>query len=158
MNYLFISISYWLHALATIVFVGHFLLFSIIYLPILSKMELAGGIGEALSSISKRSRGWLYSSLGVFLVTGIFLMIVDPAYKGVGNFSNPWTIMMLVKHILVLVMIGLGFWFNAIQRVGPLMSSNTGARPAFERFRWYSNVMSICGVLVLLLTAFSQAQ
>jgi hypothetical protein len=38
------------------------------------------------------------------------------------------------------------------------MSSNTGATQAIARFRQYSNLMAITGVLVLLLTAISQAQ
>lgn len=65
---------------------------------------------------------------------------------------------MLVKHILILAMIAMGFWFNGILRVGPLMSSNTGSTQAIARFRQYSNLMAIAGVLVLLLTAISQAQ
>jgi hypothetical protein len=55
-------------------------------------------------------------------------------------------------------MIGMGFWFNAILRVGPLMSSNTGAEQALVRFRQYSNLMAITGILVLLLTAIAQIQ
>jgi len=158
MTYILVSISYWLHVLATVLFIGHYLLLSLIYLPVLSIMDLSAGIGTALSEISKRSRGWMYASLAVFIVTGIYLMIVNPSYMGVGNFSNPWAILMLVKHLIIVVMIGMGFWFNAIQRVGPLMSSNTGAQHAFEQFRWYSNAMAICGVGVLLLTALAQVQ
>jgi hypothetical protein len=40
-------------------------------------------------------------------------------------------------------MIAMGFWFNAILRVGPLMSSNTGVAQAISRFRWYSNAMAL---------------
>jgi putative copper export protein len=94
----------------------------------------------------------------VFFVTGIHLMLIDPNYLGIGNFSNPWAMLMLVKHILILVMIGMGFWFNAIQRVGPAMRSNTRAAEAVGQFRRYSNAMAVCGVVVLLLTALSQAQ
>ena len=74
------------------------------------------------------------------------------------DFGNLWGILMLVKHLLVLGMIAVGFWFNAILRVGPLMSSNTGAVLAMARFRWYSNAMAISGVLVLLLTALAQVK
>jgi uncharacterized membrane protein len=158
MSHLLVSISSWLHALATVIFIGHYLLLSLIYLPVLSKMDLSAGIGTALSAISKRSRSWMYASLAVFIITGIYLMIVNPSYLGVGNFSNPWAVLMLVKHLIIVVMIGMGFWFNAIQRVGPLMSSNTGALQALGRFRWYSNAMAICGVLVLFLTALAQVQ
>lgn len=149
MSQLFISLSTWLHAIATVVFIGHYVLLAGIYLPVLSKNA------SALSEISKLSRPWMYASLVIFMITGIYLMIVDPNYLGVGNFGNLWAVMMLVKHILIVGMIGMGFWFNAVMRVGPMMSSNNPEQ-AVLRFRNYVNLMAICGVLVLLLTAISQ--
>jgi uncharacterized membrane protein len=151
MSQILISLSVWLHALATVVFVGHYLLLAVIYLPALSKN------GPALSEISKRSRYWMYASLVIFMVTGIYLMFIDPNYLGIGNFNNFWAVMMLVKHILIVAMIALGFWYNAILRVGPLMLSNN-TEQAILRFRNYVNAMAICGVLVLLLTALAQAE
>lgn len=147
------ALSFWLHSLATVVFIGHYLLLSLIYLPALSGAE-----GRWLSEISRRSRTWLYLSMLVFVITGVYLTFVDPNYRGIGNFSNPWAILMLVKHLLLVGMVGLGFWFNALLRVGPLMGSNTGAAQAQARFRQYSSLMAIAGALVLLLTAISQVQ
>lgn len=100
----------------------------------------------------------MYAALLVFMVTGIHLMLVDPNYLGVGNFSNPWCILMLIKHILIVGMVSAGFWFNAILRVGPMLSSNTGLPQAFNRFRFYVHGMAVTGTLVLLLTAFSQVK
>lgn len=151
MTQLLISLSYWLHAVATVIFIGQFVLLAGIYIPALSKN------GPALSEISKRSRPWMYASLIVFMVTGIYLMLVDPNYMGIGNFGNFWAVMMLVKHILIVAMIGMGFWYNAILRVGPLMSSNNPEQ-AIVRFRKYINAMAVCGVLVLLLTALAQVE
>jgi uncharacterized membrane protein len=151
MSQLLISISTWLHALATVVFIGHFVLLAGIYIPVLSKN------GTALSEISKRSRPWLYASLIIFAITGTYLMVVDSDYLGFMDFSNFWGIVMLLKHILVLLMIGLGSWFNAILRVGPMMSSNNPEH-AIARFRSYVNIMAICGVLVLLFTALAQME
>ena len=145
----------WLHAIATVVFIGHFLLLSGIYLPAFRK-QAAEVAGPILSDISKRSRPWMYASLLIFMVTGIYLMIVDSNYRGVGDFGNLWAVLMLVKHILILAMIGMGGFYNAILRVGPMMSSNHGAEAAITRFSLYSRWMAICGVLVLLLTAFAQ--
>ncbi len=65
---------------------------------------------------------------------------------------------MLFKHILILGMIVMGFWYNAILRVGPLMSSNTGVDRAIARFGLYSKLMAISGVLVLLLTSIAQVK
>ena len=148
-----IALSVWLHALGTVILIGHYLLLSIIYLPVLEK-----GGGMFLSQISKRSRPWMYGSLVIFMVTGIYLMFADPNYLGVGDFGNFWSIMMLVKHLLVVGMIGLGFWFNAFLRVGPMMASNNSAELGMRRFRTYSRLMAISGVLVLLLTALAQVE
>jgi uncharacterized membrane protein len=155
MNQLLLATSTTLHALAMIIFIGHYLLMSLIYLPALSNMDTGP---KALGEMSRRSRKWLYGSILVFFVTGVHLMLVDPNYLGIGNFSNSWALLMLVKHILILVMIGLGFWFNMLQRVGPAMRSNSGAAQGVAKFRQYSNSMAICGVLVLALTALSQVQ
>jgi uncharacterized membrane protein len=155
MTQLLIATSTTLHALAMIVFIGHYLLLSLIYLPALSTMDSAG---KALGEMSRRSRPWMYGSILVFVITGVHLMLVDPNYMGIGNFSNPWAMLMLIKHVLVVVMIGLGFWFNAIQRVGPAMRSNSGAAQGVTKFRQYCTAMAVCGVLVLALTALSQAQ
>jgi uncharacterized membrane protein len=154
MTQIFIALSYWLHAVATVIFVGHYVLLALIYLPVLSKTEN----GTALSEISKQSRSWMYASLLVFIITGIYLMIVDSNYLGFADFGNFWGIVMLVKHVLIIGMIVMGFWFNAILRVGPLMSSNTGVAQAISRFRWHVNTMAVSGVLILLLTALAQVE
>jgi uncharacterized membrane protein len=151
-------LSFWLHALGTVILIGHYLLLSLIYLPVFEKNQKEPLSGTILSEISKRSRVWMYVSLLVFAVTGIYLMLVDSYYLGIGNFGNFWSGLMLAKHILILGMLGMGFWYNGLMRVGPLLSSNSGAPQAFTRFRQYSNLMAITGALVLLLTAISQAQ
>ena len=154
MTQILIALSTWLHAMATVIFIGYYVLLALIFLPVLSKAEN----GTALSEMSKRSRSWMYVSLLIFIITGIYLMIADPNYLGFADFGNFWGIVMLVKHILIVGMIAMGFWFNAILRVGPLMSSNTGVAQAISRFRWHVNAMAISGVLVLLLTALAQVE
>jgi uncharacterized membrane protein len=155
MSQILFSLSTWFHAIATIIMIGHYLLLSLIYIPVLAE-DNAGG--KILSAISKRSRVWMYLSLGVFAVTGVYLTVVDSNYLGIGNFGNLWGILMLVKHVLILGMIVAGFWFNAILRVGPLMSANTGVDQSIVRFGLYSKLMAVLGILVLLLTAIAQIQ
>ena len=153
MSQILTALSMWIHAMATVVFIGHYLLLSLIYLPAMANENRA-----ILSEISKRSRAWLYLALLMFIITGIYMTLTNPNYRGVANFSNPWGILMLVKHVLILGMIIMGFWFNAILRVGPMMSSNNGAVQAANRFRLYTNLMTLSGVVVLLLTALAQVQ
>jgi uncharacterized membrane protein len=153
MTQILVALSVWLHALATVIFIGHYLLLSTIYLPVLEKSG-----GTFLSEISKRSRPWLYASLLVFMLTGTYLMLIDTGYLGFMNFGNFWGIVMLLKHVLIAGMIGLGFWYNAFLRVGPMMASNNSAELGIRRFRLYSILMAISGILVLLLTALAQIQ
>lgn len=148
-----IVISIWLHNIGTIVLIGHYLLLSLLYIPVL-KNEKA----TILSEISNRSRPWLYVSLFIFALTGTYLTFADPNYLGFANFGNAWGILMLIKHLLIVGMIAMGFWFNAILRVGPMMRSNNGAEQAMRRFRLYANLMAISGMLVLLLTALAQVE
>jgi uncharacterized membrane protein len=156
MTQILTALSFWLHAIATIVLIGHYLLLTLIYLPVFAKNQADPAGGKILSEISKRSKVFLYASLGVFFITGICLMFVDPNYQGIGKFGNLWSILMLVKHILVLGMLGMGFWYNAVLRVGPQMISKTGSAQAFVRFQQYSILMALAGVLILFLTAISQ--
>lgn len=153
MSSILIAISIWLHNIGTIVLIGHYLLLSLLYIPAL-KNEKA----TILSEISKRSRLWMYVSLLIFAVTGTYLTFADPNYLGFAKFGNVWGILMLIKHLLILGMIAMGFWFNTILRVGPMMRSNNGAEQAMLRFRLYANLMAISGVLVLLLTALAQLE
>jgi len=153
MTQILIALSIWLHAMGTVILIGHYLLLSVIYLPVLEKDG-----GTFLSQISKRSRPWMYASLLIFMVTGIYLMFADPNYLGVGDFGNFWSVMMLVKHLIIVIMIALGFWYNAFLRVGPMMASNNNAEIGIRRFRMYSKLMAISGVLVLLLTALAQVE
>ena len=153
MSSILIAISIWLHNMGTIVLVGHYLLLSLLYIPLLTNEK-----ATILSEISKRSRLWMYVSLLIFAVTGTYLTFADPNYLGFANFGNVWGILMLIKHLLILGMIAMGFWFNAILRVGPMLRSNNGAEQAMLRFRLYANLMAISGILVLLLTALAQVE
>ena len=157
MSQILMALSYWLHSLATVVFIGYFLLQALFYYPVLANTRSIPQGGLALSQVSKRSRYWMYTALLVFILTGVILMLLDPAYLGLGNFGNGWSILMLVKHLLILGMVGLGFWNNFIVRIGPMMDKNPIPEDLLSRYRNYILWMSVLGVLVLLLTAISQS-
>jgi uncharacterized membrane protein len=143
-----------LHALASVIFVGYYLLLTLIYLPALAGPE--AGSGAALGAVSQRGRPWLYAAIIVFALTGIYLTLVDASYLGIGQFSNPWAVLMLVKHILILAMLAIGFWSNFIQRVGQNLRSYPSDVQKMVNFRRYCLTMTVCGVLVVILTAVAQ--
>jgi len=157
MSQFLVALSTLLHNLATVVFIGYYIVLALICMPaILESPENARG--ALITAISRHSRTWLYAALVLFALSGAYLTLVDSNYLGLANFGNAWGILMLVKHLLVLGMVAVGFWFNSVLRVGPLASSSTGAAQAMAGFRTYVNWMALIGVAVLLLTAIAQIQ
>src|SRR5262249_12658819 len=65
MSQISIALAVWLHALAIVVFIGHYVLLSLIYLPVMAQDN-----GTILSQISRRSRSWQYLALLIFIITG----------------------------------------------------------------------------------------
>ena len=151
---LWISLSVWMYAIATAVFIGHFVLLAVVYLPAFQGQKDTASL-ELLSRISRLSRIWLYTALVIFIVTGTYLLLIDQNYLGLMNFGNLWGVVMFLKHGLILAMLAIGFWYNAIQRVGPSLASSNRASQTFDQFRLYTNWMAVLGLLVLLLTAIS---
>ena len=142
------------HSLATTLFIGYYFVMAVLVLPNLGKSGSAGY--ETLSRISKQSRWWLYGSLAILALTGAFLTFADPNYAGIGQFDTPWAIFMLAKHIVIVLMLFIGFWFNAIKRVGKGMLSTSNAAAAYLRFKRYILTMSLLGMVVLILTGIGQ--
>ena len=144
----------WLHMIATVLLIGYYLLQSLVFLPALEKTNKGEMVLPLLGSISRRIMPIILGSILVFIVTGIVMMMVNPAYQGFGNFfANVWSILMTIKHVLILGMIALGSYMNVQFRKGFLTPEQS-----LGFFRTVMNTMAFLGVLVLLLTAICQAQ
>ncbi len=148
MSQVLIVISTWLHALATVVLIGHYLLLGLFYLPSFRQSLEDADINRAVDGIESRMGLWIHLSLVVFIVTGLHLTTVNTNYQGVGNFGNAWALAMLVKHIVVLVFFVLGFYLDHGGRRKKL--TEAGRLPDVLR------AMAVCGGLILLLTAVAQ--
>jgi hypothetical protein len=144
------------HMLATIVLVGHYLLQVLTTLPVLKKSFDSRTLLKVLDELNSQIQPRIVASLGVFFITGIYLMLVNPSYHGVGNFSNLWSVLMLVKHLIVAGMIVLGILLNKTMKAG---MANTGiVETALIKVERFLYAMSAGGILVILLTAIVQAQ
>lgn len=139
----------WFHTMATITLIGYYLLMTLVYLPVFNRRFSGKALIDLLVEINGAVRQRLYAALGMFAITGVYLTATNESYKGFGNFSNPWLMLMLVKHILILVMIGLVILFDN--------SARAGNERLPQRLNLLSRALSVCGIVVILLTAFAQA-
>jgi uncharacterized membrane protein len=94
------------HTLAMILTVGYYGILGRVILPAL-RGSLAGPVlGTTLATVERRARPLLLLSVGLFVATGVFLLLADEQSEGIGNFfASTWTTLMLAKHGLIVVMI-----------------------------------------------------
>ncbi len=154
MTNILMALSNWLHVLATIVMVGYYLFTGLIYLPILERQMHASALCGLLEQVSARLRPYFGGSLLIFLVTGIYLMLVNPSYPGLGQiFANLWTVLIVVKHVLVIAFLALAMY--AERAFLPHISEEKPE--ALKRFHWALNINTVTGVAIILLTSLAQA-
>jgi uncharacterized membrane protein len=154
MSIFLIAISTWLHALATIVMIGYYIFISLIYLPVFERQMQANALHDMLEHVSDRLRPFFGGSLLIFLITGTHLMLINENYIGLGSFfGNPWSVLIVIKHVLVLAFLAL-----AIFSERAFMRRISDQKPeALKHFHWALNINMVLGVAILLLTSIAQA-
>lgn len=154
MNTILIALSTWLHTLATIVMIGYFIFTSLIYLPVLEHQMQTKALRDLLEKVSARLKPFFGGSLLIFLVTGTHLMLINEDYLGLGDFfANPWSILIVIKHVLVLPFLAL-----AVFSERAFLNKISDEKPeALRQYKLALNINTILGVVILLLTSLAQA-
>lgn len=148
----------WLHLLATVAMLGYYAVFGLVVVPVIARIVPAAELRAAVAAVEGRATPLIVGSLIVFLATGIYLMVNDPSYGGLGNVGgSTWATLFLVKHLVVGAMVGVGVVIDAIvvrRFAGPRVVDQPGATRLLVGL---SGVMTLLGAVVLLLTAAGQA-
>lgn len=154
-----IAIATFLHMLATVVVVGHYLLLGFVYLPGLRRRLRGTALVAAVDEMDLAARPWLIGAFLVFGITGTVLMFVNPAYTGwVGLVGNPWAVLLLAKHALVALVIvaAIVLEVSTFPAAVDVDSTEDERVRALARLLLALRAMAAAGVLVLLLTAAAQ--
>jgi uncharacterized membrane protein len=117
----------------------------------------AAELVETVAALERRALPLVIASLVVFLATGVYLMGVDSRYGGVGSFGSTWAIVFLAKHLVVLVMVGLGVFFDALAIRAVRVPEGIDQATQVGRIARAAEAMTILAAIVLLLTAVAQA-
>lgn len=116
MDFWVLALSYWVHLLATVVWLGGLALMSLVALPALRSKSLER---NQWFELQKRFTPWVNISLVLLLITGFVQMTNDVNYEGFLTVNTLWSQAILVKHIAVLGMILIGGFVQ--WRVHPAM-------------------------------------
>jgi uncharacterized membrane protein len=94
------ALTYWLHMLATVTWIGSLAAINLLVLPAANKtLKLVDQIGF-ISALQKRLEPLAWFSMGLLAATGMFQLSVNPHYDGFLNTSTQWSLSILIKHSL----------------------------------------------------------
>ena len=118
MQQVVVALSIWLHLLATVVWIGQAILGSLVYMPIFSQQLKGPALGTAMGEMARKIRPFIWGSIVVFVITGIPMTTGKMGLLGLAGFGNLWSILILVKHIIVVVMILLAAYMDRVALPG----------------------------------------
>lgn len=163
---LLLALNYWLHLIATVVWVGGLVSMALVVSPGLRRVLADADRADVLFELRRRFNPLANLSLAVLVATGLLQMTADPNYDGFLRFDNVWARAILLKHVGVIGMVVVGAYLQwslvpAIGRARLLAERQMdGGQLAVYRTRelWMTRLNAGLGLLVLMLTAVATAQ
>lgn len=108
-----------LHDLATVIWIGGLFTLGLVVLPsVRTAMGLGPETKKLMSLIHRRLRKFAFSSMAVLLITGLLLAKHSPQFTGLFSFDSGYSVLLSVKHILVVLMIGIALLRNRMLSAG----------------------------------------
>lgn len=157
-------LSFWLHMLTTVIWIGGLAALALFVLPVARRSLEPAAFSDFLRKINQKLDpiGWM--SLGILTATGLVQMGANPNYEGLIAISNDWSRAILVKHLLFFGMIAVSGYLT--WGLNPFIE-----RAAIERARGHDpgnektlerrvirllNLNLVLAILVLVLTALAR--
>ena len=159
-----LGLIFWLHMLATVTWIGSIVSISLLFLPAAKQTLKPVDQLALIDAMQKRLEPIAWFSIGLLLVTGLFQLSANPHYDGFLSTSGQWSIAILIKHSLAVIMVvvsAIQTWevLPAIRRT--LMrkeKAKTEELVALQRRETrLIRVSVILAVLILAATAFARA-
>lgn len=160
-----LALTYWLHLFATVTWVGSLAGVSLLVLPAMRRSLDAETQLIFIEALQRRLEPIAWFSMSLLLATGLFQMSVNPHYDGFLSTSTQWSLAILIKHLLGIVMVvvsAIQTWevIPAIRRaiVRSKKSNNADELDILRRREVRLLRMNFgLSLLILLATAFARA-
>ena len=160
-----LALTYWLHLLAVVTWVGSLAGISFLILPAMQRSLDPDTQLIFIEAMQKRLEPIAWFSMSLLLVTGLFQMSVNPHYDGFLSTSTQWSLAILIKHLLGIIMVvvsAIQTWevIPAIRRaiLKSKKSNNAEELDTLRRREIFLLRMNFgLAILILLATAFARA-
>jgi uncharacterized membrane protein len=107
-----ISLAYWFHMLATVVWIGGLAALSILVMPAARRSLDEKAYPAFLARLQRQLDPLGWASLLVLVGTGLFQMSANPNYEGFLSVNNRWAAAILAKHLVFLAMTGVSAYLT----------------------------------------------
>jgi len=159
-----LAITYWLHLLATVAWIGSITATSILFLPAAGKALKPVDHLALIDAMQKRLEPIAWFCMTLLLLTGLFQMSVNPHYDGFISISTQWSLAILIKHILGIFMVvasAIQTW-EVIPAIRRLLMNKSKAKEELvtqlqKREARLLRINFGLSILILLATAFARA-
>jgi uncharacterized membrane protein len=163
MNWI-LALSYWVHLLATVVWLGGLVLIALIAWPAWRQQSLSD---NQWLTLQKRFAPWVNGSMALLWVTGFVQMTNDVNYTGFLSIDSTWALAMLLKHVAVVVMMAATLYlqfrvYPSMERLQmlaakkPQMAATEQAQLQQQERRWLW-INLVCAAIILFFTAIATA-
>lgn len=99
-----LALVYWIHMLATVTWIGGIVAISILVLPAARRTLKPVDQLAFLDAMQKRLEPLAWFSITALIATGLFQLSANQHYNGFLDVSTQWSLAILIKHSLGLVM------------------------------------------------------
>jgi len=118
-------------------------------------------VGKLMGAVMKRFRVLVYINIVVLIVTGIFMSMRSGYYSGFMKFTNLWSTISSVKHILIIILVVLVIYaFEGLARKVSRLAAK-GPSPEFARLQkkqiMFSYIGMVMAIIILILTGILTA-
>jgi uncharacterized membrane protein len=164
-----LALVYWLHMLATVVWIGGLTAVVLLVIPAGRRSLNAEAYASLLGDLQRRLDPLAWFSLVLLAGTGLIQMSANPNYEGFLTFGNRWAVAILLKHLVFLAMTGLSAYLTwgvlpglrrlALRqaRYASAGENDPAAARLQEREVLLLRVNLALGIVVLALTALARA-
>ncbi len=162
-----LAVAYWLHMLATVVWLGGLAMLAILVIPAARRSLTTLDYSHLMDKLNTRVQqvGWF--SLAVLIGTGMFQMSAHPSYEGFLAIGNAWSLAILSKHLVIGGMVALSAYNTwgltpVLRRLAMLRAAGKAVEETVQQQLLHKEqlllrINIVLSALVLLLTAIARA-
>ena len=160
-----LALTYWIHMLATVLWLGSLALLSLVVIPAMRKSLDVKDQIKLMAAIQKKLDPLAWFSAALLLVTGMFQMSANPNYEGFLAVHGQWASSILIKHIFFLGMIVVSaaqtWWLLPSMQRAMLRQQKSGDLAEVARLQKRETLLLklnlILAILILGMTALARA-